>query len=132
VDKPKGGSGPKPAATVLRKSRGELGEDLACATLAKSGVRILARNFRCKIGEIDVVGLVGDTLVFVEVRSRSRSDLGLPAESVGYKKQQKLRKIAVYYLIVADKVNAPCRFDVVSIVYGRANEAAVDWIVNAF
>ena len=119
-------------APGTKSIRGKLGEDLGVAWLTARGMQILQRNFRCKIGEIDIIGQEGDMLVFVEVRGRSRGGRGSPVETVGPKKRQKLRRVAAYYLALHGKFDEPCRFDVVSIVYDGGAEPTVDWIINAF
>ena len=124
---------PEMSADSRRKTLGKLGEDAAAARLEAEGVRILARNFRCRTGEIDIIGQVGATMIFVEVKSKHSDRWGLPAESVNYAKQQKIRKAAAYYLYQRGKTGCACRFDVVSILYSQAGQITqFDWITNAF
>ncbi|MBU2262867.1 MAG: YraN family protein, partial [Proteobacteria bacterium] len=78
--------------------RGKTGEELAAAYLAEAGYRILERNYRCLFGEIDIVAQEGETLVFVEVKSRSSGAYGDPQLAVGRRKQQKISRISVHYL----------------------------------
>ncbi|MCL1805235.1 MAG: ribonuclease HII [Clostridiales bacterium] len=116
-----------------RKIMGRQAEDAAAAWLAAGGMRILERNYRCRIGEVDIIGQMGGVLVFVEVRSRSRVDRGLPAESVDYRKRQKLRRVAAWYLQERGRGDSPCRFDVLSLLYGENRSAAqIQWIKDAF
>lgn len=92
-------------------------EQEAAQYLKKQGYRILMLNYRCKIGEIDIVAMEGDTLVFCEVKYRKSLQYGFPAEAVDFTKQNTIRKIAGIYLmehrIPAD---SSIRFDVVSIL----------------
>src|SRR5919202_3314147 len=97
--------------------RGELGrrgEALACARLAQSGLRIVARNWRCQTGEIDVVAEAPGLLVFCEVKTRRGVGYGTPAAAVNAAKQAQLRRLAGAYL--RGPPHPPCRvrFDVVS------------------
>jgi len=106
-----------------------------------SGYRVkyfcIANNFACKYGEIDLIMRQGDALVFVEVRFRKHVQYGTGAESVDYRKQQKLLKCAEYFLQRNTKYNQyPCRIDVVSIGLKKPNATedstpTIDWIPNA-
>jgi putative endonuclease len=81
-----------------RKETGLLGEKLARDYLRKKGYRVLETNYRCPLGEIDIVALRKDCLVFVEVRTKTSLDFGTPQESITYSKKQHLRRSAYYYL----------------------------------
>lgn len=107
---------------------GEPFEALARDHLEAAGLRLVARNFATRHGEIDLVMRDGDTIVFVEVRSRARSDFGSAAASVGQAKQRRLRREAQRYLNAhfGDRWPA-CRFDVCAL-----DGAAIDWIRDAF
>ncbi|MDA8234081.1 MAG: YraN family protein [Clostridia bacterium] len=96
------------------------GEEAACKYLLQHGYEIVTRNYRCKLGEMDVVARDGDTLVFVEVRTRGTNSFGIAEESVDWRKQQRLRKIAQYYLVSEHKKEVDCRFDVVTVNFGGA------------
>jgi putative endonuclease len=116
-----------------RKEMGKQAEDTAAAWLESGGMCILERNYRCRIGEIDIIGQMSGDLVFVEVRSRSGVGRGTPAESVNHRKRQKLRSVAAWYLRERGRADRPCRFDVVSILYGENKTSAqIQWIRNAF
>jgi len=116
-----------------RQALGKQGEDIAAAWLEARGMTILMRNYRCKIGEIDIIGKIGNMTVFVEVRSRSSAVWGIPAESVNYKKQQKLRKAASCYFAQKRQTDSICRFDVISILYDQhGNTDDVEWFADAF
>jgi putative endonuclease len=112
---------------MLKSLLGQSAESRAAAFLQSHGLRLLARNWRCRFGEIDLILQDGATLVFVEVRLRSRSDVGGAAASVTPAKQKKLLAAARQYLS-ALKTLPPCRFDVVALT----GDAAPEWIRNAF
>ncbi len=107
--------------------RGEAAEARALEWLRRRGLEPVARNYRCRGGEIDLVMRDGETLVFVEVRYRSHRGFGTAAESVDARKQQRLRRAASHYLQRLPSP-PPCRFDIVGI---DADER-IDWIRNAF
>jgi putative endonuclease len=106
---------------------GQSAESRAATFLQTHGLKLLTRNWHCRFGEIDLVMQDGATLVFVEVRLRSRSDFGGAAASVTPAKQRKLLATARQYLTTL-KTLPPCRFDVVAL---NGNEPP-DWIKNAF
>ncbi len=116
-----------------RKKLGRLGEEAAVAYLVQKGYRILCRNYRCALGEIDLVAAEGSTLIFVEVRSRSSEDFGLPEESITWRKKRRLRQLASYFLASCGGHRGPVRFDVLAIRYAADGSiAAINHIVNAF
>lgn len=92
-------------------------ENIAADYLSNNGYTIIDRNFRCKIGEIDIIARDGSYLVFVEVKYRKSSEKGDPTLAVDYRKQRKISRTADYYLM-KNKLNADTsvRFDVVSIL----------------
>ena len=94
---------------------GKKGELLAQEHLKEIGYEIIAVNYRCSFGEIDIIAFQDDYLVFIEVKTRSSNNYGLPYESVSYAKQEKIRKVAAYYLQSNNLFQRDCRFDVVSI-----------------
>ncbi len=108
-----------------------MGEDLAAGFLRAQGLRILDRNVRCAMGEIDLVARDGRTLVFVEVRSRSGSRFGLPQDSVSSAKQRRLTQLAKWYLQRHRLDQQPARFDVVAVRWVQ-DEPEITWIPNAF
>ncbi len=110
------------------QASGAAAEARALEHLAGHGLRLVARNVASRLGEIDLVMRDGETLVFVEVRSRSRGDFGGAAASVGPAKQRRLRREAQRYLnaCFGDRW-PPCRFDVCAI-----EGEAIDWIRDAF
>ncbi|MBN8762854.1 MAG: YraN family protein [Thiobacillus sp. 63-78] len=112
---------------MLRSLLGQTAEARAAAFLQARGLKLLARNWRCRFGEIDLIMRDGATLVFIEVRLRSRNDFGGAAASVTPAKQRKLLAAARQYLATL-KTLPPCRFDVVAL----SGDDAPDWIRNAF
>jgi putative endonuclease len=97
-----------------RRAKGQWGEGLAAALLRLKGYRIEARNWRCALGEIDIVARDRDTLVFVEVKARSGGSAGPPEDAVDARKQRRLVQLAQAYLAHRGGEVA-CRFDVVAI-----------------
>jgi len=117
--------------TKERISTGKMGENMAAEHLASLGYEIVARNFRCPLGEIDIVARDRDTLVFVEVRSRRTDSYGSPMESVGLAKQKKLSIVAAYYLNRHGLDGIKARFDVVAVKL-RSSRAEVELVRDAF
>jgi len=115
-----------------RSRRGLKAEVIAAAELGRRGYRIVGSNYRCRYGEIDLVAFEGDTLVFVEVRSRRSISFGDPSESVTAAKQQKLLLTAEHYLSTNDLSSQPCRFDVVTVVFSDGRMPQVEVIRGAF
>lgn len=116
----------------LRKKMGNTGEEIALTHLIENGYRLVQRNFTCKAGEIDLIVQKDDSLVFVEVRSRSGTEYGEPSETVNRKKQDKIRKTAKYYLYCNPHLeHYYCRFDVISIVW-QNGKTKIEWIPDAF
>jgi putative endonuclease len=95
--------------------RGQSGEDLACGYLERLGMHVLVRNFRCRVGEIDIVALDGDTLVFVEVKERRSDSHGAAVEAVTAEKRRRVVRAARVYAAAHRLTEAPLRFDVVAI-----------------
>jgi putative endonuclease len=107
---------------------GARAEDLCAELLRKAGLRVLARNWRCRHGEIDLVAEEGGTLVFAEVRYRSGERFGGAAESVTAAKQARLVAAARLYLM--RRPQADCRFDV--LLLDSLEASRIRWIRNAF
>jgi putative endonuclease len=110
---------------------GKKGEDLAVAYLKGKGYRIIERNYKCLFGEIDIVAQDGNTVVFVEVKSRKSEDFGDPQTAVGWEKKKKISRISLKYL--EEKHLYPCdaRFDVVAVKMLPAGNT-IELIQNAF
>ena len=106
-------------------TRGREAETLAASHLARHGLRLVARNFRIRGGEIDLICRDGKTLVFVEVRLRSRGDFGGAAASITAAKRRRLILAARHYL--AGRADCDCRFDCVLIDGGQ-----LEWLRDAF
>jgi len=115
-----------------RKALGTEGEKMAVAYLTARGYRIRERNFRCRLGEIDLVAEEGRTLVFIEVKTRRSRRFGLPKEAVTLTKQARLRRIAEYYLLTHGGGDRPCRFDVLGVAIGPDGRAHMELIRGAF
>ncbi len=118
------------SVTVQRRSLGILGENIAADYLQKKGFQIIERNFRCRLGELDIIARQGGYLVFVEVRTRSSALCGLPQESITANKIKKLRRLAQVYMAQRALYNVDVRFDVVAVYY--AGETTITHIENAF
>ncbi|MGD0336958.1 MAG: YraN family protein [Candidatus Omnitrophota bacterium] len=112
-------------------SVGKDGEDIAVDFLKKNGYRILKRNYRTKLGEIDIIAREKDTLCFVEVKARSSLDFGAPQEAISISKQRQLSKAALAFLKEHNSLNNKSRFDVICIT-GAPEPKSVDLIKNAF
>ena len=98
-----------------RLDLGKKGEDMAQAYLCRQGYRLLERSYRCKLGEADLIMQNGNTIVFVEVKTRSSNLFGTPQEAVDARKQKKLVRVAQSYLQERRLGNVPSRFDVVAV-----------------
>lgn len=118
----------------MRDRTGISGEEEAARYLKRKGYRILSRNYRCRLGEIDLVALKRSTLVFCEVKARNDKAFGEPFEAVSQYKQERLRRLAESYLLEnRQKRELNYRFDVISILFangGRVEE--LTHIENAF
>ena len=101
--------------TQARQAFGLFGEDLACGALAERGYAIVARRYRTKSGELDIIARHRDYLVFVEVKARHSGSFGDPEEAVTLQKQQRMVWMATDYLARAGLQDVACRFDVVAI-----------------
>ncbi len=118
--------------TLGRVALGKSGEDLACAELKRRGYEILARRYRVRGGEIDIVARDGATIVFVEVKAREQDDYGGAAAAVTPLKQRRLVWLARHYLASARLADCPCRFDVVAVRVSGADATAIEVYPNAF
>jgi putative endonuclease len=114
-----------------KKEIGQKGEDLAVAFLKGLQYVILERNYRCKLGEVDIIARDNDTLVFIEVRSRSSLAFGLPQESINRRKRHQISKVALEFMSRRRFKNTPARFDVIAISFEQGKEK-VDHIRDAF
>ena len=114
------------------RAAGDVFEQRACAELERAGLKLHARNYSTRYGELDLVMLDGDTIVFVEVRYRVRASHGDALASVTRGKQDKLVRTAQLWLAIHPQhAHRPCRFDVVS-YDGTAADARMQWLRGAF
>ena len=117
-------------------SIGNIGEEAAVKALKKQGYKIIERNYRTRLGEIDIIAKDGEYTVFVEVRLRKSNAFGSPADTIDKRKQQKLIKTAQYYAVKNDIYDTPMRFDAVLINADTDGEKLVNTkieiIKNAF
>ena len=109
---------------------GKTSEIIAADYLKKKGYKILATNYKNKIGEIDVIAKDKKTLVFVEVKARSSKAFGHPLEAIDEQKQHKVRRVAELFLVMQHLAESPCRFDAISIL--GQNDYEIEHIENAF
>ncbi|MCC3867196.1 MULTISPECIES: YraN family protein [Terrisporobacter] len=109
--------------------KGKLGEEIALKYIISKGGKVIEKNYRTKMGEVDIIAKLNGELVFVEVKSRSNINYGYPSESVNYKKKRKITNVAKYYILDNSLENLSIRFDVIEIYF---NEKKINHIVNAF
>lgn len=116
-----------------RQQAGREAEAFALQYLQQQGLRLIEQNWLCKRGELDLVMLDGDTVVFVEVRYRRNIGWGGAIESVDFRKQEKLVTAAQLFLQqVPEWADHPCRFDVIAIEGDPGSAAPLNWIRSAF
>jgi len=116
-----------------RQRLGRDGEALAERELRGRGLEVVERRYRSRCGEIDLVALDGEQVVFVEVKARRGRGFGLPAEAVGRHKRRRIGRVALAFLQRRGWLERRCRFDVVEVfVRGGAGSADVRHIVDAF
>jgi len=110
-------------------------ESKAMLWLEQQGLSQCQRNFHCRMGELDLIMREQDTLVFVEVKYRSRTDFGSALESISWHKQQRLIRTAEFFLIKNPQFSQlPCRFDVIAIEANNnePGKEEITWLKNAF
>jgi putative endonuclease len=117
--------------TQDRLSLGKMGEELAVTQLRAMKYQILERNYRCLLGEMDIVAREKGSLVFVEVKTRATKDFGGPAAAVHERKQRQLSRIALLYLNQKKIRDVPARFDVVAVDLS-GSKPRIEVIQNAF
>ncbi|NOX25746.1 MAG: YraN family protein [Deltaproteobacteria bacterium] len=115
-----------------RISLGRRGELFAAQYLERLGYRIIEQNFRVKCGEIDIIAREDDYTVFIEVKTRSGTGFGHPAEAVTHHKQQQIIKTALVYMSQNNLHEAPVRFDVVAVMMKKSGPPGAELIRNAF
>ena len=115
-----------------RTATGSIGEDATAASYRSRGFRIVARNWRCALGELDLVAARGDLLVFCEVKTRRGSGFGGGYEAVGWKKRKKVRQLAETFLQQTGARAGSIRFDVASVALGRDGRPDIEVFEDAF
>lgn len=117
-----------------RRTTGKTGESLAAKFLEQRGYRLVAANYRCRAGEIDLIALDGrGQLIFVEVKTRRSLSFGTPAMAVDRRKQVKLRTVAAVFLAGHPGYqDRPVRFDVIEVFVAAAGDWRINHIPNAF
>jgi putative endonuclease len=121
----------EPAGPSARTVLGEGGENAAARYLRGLGYRIIERNFRCEVGEVDIIARQGKTLVFVEVKTREEDDPA-PEDQVSLEKQHRCTKAARSYLSRYGSPQPPARFDVVGIVWPPGQAPQIRHTIDAF
>ena len=116
---------------MQKKELGKKGEDLATRFLKKKGYRTVERNYVSKLGEMDIIAKEKDTLVFIEVKTRTSETFGPPQLAVNPKKQLQMSKVALHFLKEKKLEDAKARFDVVAILLGPKGQE-IELIQNAF
>ncbi|HOA35684.1 MAG TPA: YraN family protein [Bacillota bacterium] len=109
--------------TRRRQQVGRAGEEAARSYLQRRGYRVAEANFRSPYGEIDLIAYQGSTLVFIEVRTRTGSSFGIPAESVTPEKLNRLKKTARFYMQSRFGRELACRFDLIAVLMDRKSMA---------
>jgi putative endonuclease len=117
----------------LNKSLGSFGEELALQFLIEKGYCIIEKNFRCRLGEIDIIARNNDYITFIEVKTRYNNHFGSPCEAITFSKQKKLYKLAQVYILQKKLHNCNFRFDVVEIlIQPKDNTPVINLIKDAF
>ena len=99
-----------------KQKLGQIGEELATKYLLENDYEIIDRNFKIRLGEIDIVALDKDELVFIEVKTRTTDKYGVPSEAVDYEKMKHILRVAEYYLYVNKIKDVYCRIDVIEVI----------------
>lgn len=115
----------------LNRYKGKKTEEIAAKYLREKGWKILEQNYVCKFGEIDLIALDGDAIVFVEVKYRSRDYYGDPGEAVTLYKQRRISRAACWYLIEHQWDDRVCRFDVICI-YGNKTMRHIEQAYDSY
>ncbi|WP_420870335.1 YraN family protein, partial [Eggerthella sinensis] len=122
----------KKPAGLRNADLGRRGEDAAARFLDRRGYEIVERNWTCAAGEADIVARDEETVVFVEVKTRSSCERGLPSEAVDAEKRERYERIAALFLQGYDVVDVPVRFDIISLVVIGPDRAMIRHHINAF
>jgi len=116
---------------VSKQDLGKKGEEAAVGLLKDNGYKIMLKNYKTKLGEIDIIASDKDTICFIEVKTRQSDRFGLPAEAVSESKQRQISKLALTFLKEKNFLDKKARFDVVSILYSQ-DRPQLGLIKNAF
>ena len=111
---------------------GAAGEKAAAKYLRRLGYRIVTRNYRCPVGELDLVAVDEDTIVFVEVKTRRQDAAADPEAGITFHKQRRTTRAARYYLMEKSAQDRPSRFDVVAVLLPESGKPSVEHFVDAF
>jgi len=117
--------------TRERLELGERGEALALEKIKHLGYRDIVRNYRCRLGEVDLVAKDGDVLVFIEIKTRKGRSVGFAKEAVNGRKQKQISKVALHYMKTNNCCDVSARFDVVAVSMG-SGPPCIEVIKNAF
>ena len=117
--------------TKERLSIGAYGEELAFKKIKRLGYKKIIRNYRCRLGEVDLIARDGDTLVFLEIKTRKGKSIGYAKEAVDARKRRQISKAALAYMKSNDCYGDRARFDVVAVSLGEG-EPEIEVIKNAF
>ncbi len=110
---------------------GAFGEEAASAYLKKRGYQIIQKNFRCRAGEIDIIAADGETIVFIEVKTRRTLTYGLPCEAVTPLKRQHIKRVISYYVLLKGLSEKQLRIDVMEL-YIKEEKVYIHHIEDAF
>ena len=116
-----------------RKETGAKGEKLAARFLKRKGYKIVQRNYKCKLGEIDIIAKQDKTLVFVEVKTRQTAEFGPPQYVITAAKKRQISRVALSYIKYGNLMEQSCRFDVIAVTFPReSRRPRIEHIENAF
>lgn len=117
--------------TRERRDLGELGEKLALKKIKRLGYKCILKNYRCPLGEIDIIAKDGDCLVFIEIKTRKNRSIGYAKEAVDKRKRHQISKVALAYMKANNCIDTKSRFDVIAINI-REDKEEIEIIRNAF
>lgn len=113
-------------------SIGKIGEQISARYLIDKGYKIVERNYRNKIGEIDIITLKSDVIVFIEVKTRTNLNYGYPYEAVDNKKKKTIIKTSLIYLSNKNINNVQCRYDIIEVYLNKENVYKINHLENVF
>ena len=112
-----------PSNHMSSVDKGKFGESVAASYLEKQGYQVIERNFRCRLGEVDIICKKNNQIVFVEVKTRTSDQYGAPSEAVTKDKVGKIRKVAALYMMSEKITNYQVKFDVMEILLNHIENA---------